>query len=236
MAVGRRRRGNGSAAPIPGSRLQSTSVGEPGTFSAGPADGGAPIHPEPCHARGVRTGWPGRESEQTMSGREPAAGSVPEIRLRRVYEPATAEDGRRILVERLWPRGLTKGKARVDAWLKDVAPSTELRRWYGHDPDKWSEFRRRYREELNAHPKVLAPLLDAVRSGPVTLVYAARDERHTSALVLRDVLDERLRSGVFDPDALVDEASAESFPASDAPAWAIGRAYPSPAESDTPTS
>lgn len=115
------------------------------------------------------------------------------VRLRRVYEPPAPEDGRRFLVERLWPRGMTKEKAQVDAWLKDVAPSPELRRWYGHAPAKWEEFQRRYRQELAAHPEALDPLLEAARSGPITLVYAARDERRNSASILKEVLDERLR-------------------------------------------
>jgi uncharacterized protein YeaO (DUF488 family) len=116
----------------------------------------------------------------------------PEIRLRRVYEPPADDHGTRILVERLWPRGLTKAAARVDLWLKDVAPSAELRRWFGHDPARWDEFQRRYRRELDAQPDVLIPLLTAARAGPVTLVYAARDERHNSASVLKDVLDAHL--------------------------------------------
>ena len=117
----------------------------------------------------------------------------PQIRLRRAYEPPTPADGRRILVDRLWPRGLTKKAVHLDAWLKVVAPSTELRRWFGHDPAKWTEFERRYRQQLAAHPAVLAPLLDAARAGPVTLVYGAKDELHNEAVVLKAVLDERLR-------------------------------------------
>ncbi|MEA2582716.1 MAG: hypothetical protein QOF33_801 [Thermomicrobiales bacterium] len=156
----------------------------------------------------------------------------PEIRLRRVYEPPAPDDGRRILVDRLWPRGLTKAAAHVDAWLKDAAPSTELRRWFGHDPIKWADFQRRYREELDTHPEALAPILDAARIGILTLVYAARDEQHNAAVVLKEVLDERLQAGGLGPDALVDETSEDSFPASDAPAWAIGRTHPSPPESD----
>jgi uncharacterized protein YeaO (DUF488 family) len=167
-----------------------------------------------------------------MTGAQPSERHVPEIRLRRVYEPPTADDGRRLLVERLWPRGLTKAAAHIDAWLKDVAPSSELRRWYGHDPEKWTEFQRRYREEIDTHPDVLAPILNALRSGPITFVYASREERHNSATVLKEVVDERLESGLLDLDALVDESSEESFPASDAPAWATGQKHPSPAESD----
>ncbi|OJW22000.1 MAG: hypothetical protein BGO49_14545 [Planctomycetales bacterium 71-10] len=113
------------------------------------------------------------------------------LRLKRAYEPAEPEDGVRILVDRLWPRGVSKADAAIDEWMKDVAPSAELRRWFGHDPGRWAEFQRRYRAELRAQ----APLLDRLRAlakaGTVTLVYAARDEEHNDAIVLRDVLAER---------------------------------------------
>ena len=113
------------------------------------------------------------------------------LRLKRAYEPAGPEDGVRILVDRLWPRGVSKADAAIDEWMKDVAPSAELRRWFGHDPGRWAEFQRRYRAELRAQ----APLLDRLRAlakaGTVTLVYAARDEEHNDAIVLRDVLAER---------------------------------------------
>jgi uncharacterized protein YeaO (DUF488 family) len=109
------------------------------------------------------------------------------IRIRRVYEPPAADDGRRVLVDRLWPRGLSKDKARVDEWLKEVAPSHELRRWFGHDPARWEEFRRRYREEL-AGGAAFARLQAMAREGPLTLVYAARDEAHNDAVVLAELL------------------------------------------------
>ena len=119
------------------------------------------------------------------------------IRLKRIYEPATREDGERYLVERLWPRGVTRGAARLTAWLKDVAPSPALRRWYGHDPKRWAEFRRRYVAELRAPEKrqLLRCLAEAARRGTVTLIFAARDLEHNSALVLRDCLK---RSGTSD--------------------------------------
>jgi uncharacterized protein YeaO (DUF488 family) len=117
---------------------------------------------------------------------------MPPVLVRRAYEPPTPQDGRRVLVDRLWPRGLTKAKVAIDAWAKDVAPSTELRRWFGHDPARWEEFTRRYRQELASRPEALQPLLDAAAEGPLTLVYAARDEEHNEAVVLREILTEHL--------------------------------------------
>lgn len=110
------------------------------------------------------------------------------VRLKRAYEPPARADGTRVLVDRLWPRGLSKDKARVDLWLRDVAPSTGLREWFGHDPGKWPEFRRRYRAEL-AGNTALAELRALCRAGTVTLLYAARDTEHNNARVL----EERLR-------------------------------------------
>lgn len=115
-----------------------------------------------------------------------------QVHLRRVYEPSTPEDGRRILVDRLWPRGVSKARAALDTWAKDVAPSSDLRRWFGHDPARWEEFKRRYRQELAGHAEALQPLLEAAAEGPLTLVYGARDEQHNEAVVLKAVLDERL--------------------------------------------
>ena len=106
------------------------------------------------------------------------------IRLKRAYEPAAPEDGFRVLVDRLWPRGVSKNEARIDLWLKEVAPSAELRKWFGHDPAKWDEFRTRYFRELDGQPEAVAQLRKLARAGPVTLVYAARDEEHSGALVL----------------------------------------------------
>jgi len=112
------------------------------------------------------------------------------FRLKRIYEPPSAEDGRRVLVERLWPRGLRKADAALDEWLRDIAPSPELRRWYGHDPEKWPEFRRRYREELMDKPELLARLQGYREEGPVTLLFAARDAERSSAVVLMEALEE----------------------------------------------
>lgn len=118
------------------------------------------------------------------------AGERRSVALKRAYDAAAPEDGTRVLVERLWPRGVSKEQARVDLWLREVAPSTELRRWYGHDPEKWEEFRRRYLAELDGEPQRagLARLREVARAGPVTLIIAARDVEHSNAVVLRDLL------------------------------------------------
>ena len=114
------------------------------------------------------------------------------ISLKRAYEPAEAGDGRRFLVERLWPRGVKKENFRIDDWLKEVAPSTELRKWFGHDPAKWKEFRRRYFAELNDREGTLQPLLQAARQGKVTLVYSSHDQEHNNAVVLKEYLERKL--------------------------------------------
>ena len=111
------------------------------------------------------------------------------IRLKRAYDDASAEDGTRILVERLWPRGVTKERAAIDAWIKEVAPSPELRRWFAHDRAKWDEFRNRYRDELERNGDGVAELRTHL-TGTVTFVFAARDETHNSAVVLREWLEE----------------------------------------------
>ena len=117
-------------------------------------------------------------------------------RLKRTYDPATRSDGQRILVERLWPRGMRKSDLQADAWLKEVAPSTELRRWFGHRPERWEEFRRRYRKELDAKPDAWMSILDRGQKGTVTLLYSAHDVLHNGALVLRDyLLDQQRRQG-----------------------------------------
>lgn len=114
-----------------------------------------------------------------------------DFRLKRAYEAPEASDGARFLVERLWPRGVPKERLQLTAWLKDVAPSPDLRRWYGHQIARWDEFQRRYCAELAANEAAWAPLLAAARQGPVTLVYAARDTQHNSACVLKQFLEER---------------------------------------------
>jgi uncharacterized protein YeaO (DUF488 family) len=113
---------------------------------------------------------------------------VSHLRLKRAYEPAVPDDGVRVLVDRLWPRGLSKQKASLDEWEKDIAPSTELRKWFGHDPARWTEFQRRYRTELGQKAESLKRIRDLAKSRTVTLVYGAHDEEHNDAVVLRDVL------------------------------------------------
>lgn len=115
------------------------------------------------------------------------------IRIRRVYEAPGADDGMRVLVDRIWPRGLKKEKAAIDRWMKEIAPSTALRQWYGHDPERFDAFRRRYRDELMENEAALAELVSLCRKGSVTLVFAARDEPRSNAAVLKDLLEERLR-------------------------------------------
>jgi uncharacterized protein YeaO (DUF488 family) len=113
------------------------------------------------------------------------------IRLKRAYDAPSDDDGTRILVERLWPRGVSKEAAAIDLWLKEVAPSTQLRKWYGHDPEKWEEFRKRYLAELDQKGDLLDELKQKFRSGPVAFVYAARDAEHNSAVVLKEYLEGR---------------------------------------------
>lgn len=119
-----------------------------------------------------------------MSTSIPAAN----IRLKRAYEPADAKDGTRVLVDRLWPRGVSKVDAALDQWMKEIAPSTDLRKWFGHDPDRWEEFCRRYSAELHHNTEPLSQLRSLARQGPVTLVYSAHDEVHNDAIVLRNVI------------------------------------------------
>jgi uncharacterized protein YeaO (DUF488 family) len=111
-----------------------------------------------------------------------------DVRLKRAYEPATVADGYRVLVDRLWPRGVSKQRARLDAWERDLAPSKELRQWFGHEPRRFAEFRRRYRDELRHQRPLLAELRRRARHEAVTLVYAAHDDEHNDAVVLADVL------------------------------------------------
>jgi uncharacterized protein YeaO (DUF488 family) len=111
------------------------------------------------------------------------------IQLKRIYEEPSKSDGKRILVDRLWPRGLTKEKAHVDLWLKDVAPSNDLRKWFSHDPAKWPEFKARYKAELKNNAAQLAVLKQAAARGTTTLLYGAKDTEHNEAVVLQEILD-----------------------------------------------
>jgi uncharacterized protein YeaO (DUF488 family) len=121
---------------------------------------------------------------------------VPErsrIVIKRAYDPPAATDGQRVLVDRLWPRGISKARIQIDSWVREVAPSTELRKWFNHDPARWSEFQRRYREELRAPERValLEDLAKRARQGTLTLLYGARDTEHNEAVVLREILEQR---------------------------------------------
>ena len=121
-----------------------------------------------------------------MSGAHGAG--APDVRLKRAYDPAEPGDGYRVLIDRLWPRGVSKERARLDEWARELAPSTELRTWFGHDPARFAEFRRRYLEELAARAEKLGELRGRARKGTVTLVYAAWDDRHNDAVVLAELL------------------------------------------------
>lgn len=110
------------------------------------------------------------------------------LTIKRVYAPAAADDGTRVLVDRLWPRGVSKVRAALDLWSKDVAPSTELRKWFGHDPARWQEFRTKYRDELKHNAAAVGTLHALAQTGPVTLLFGARDEVHNEAVVLREFL------------------------------------------------
>lgn len=110
------------------------------------------------------------------------------IRVKRIYDPPAPEDGRRVLVDRLWPRGVAREEARIDEWLKEIAPSDGLRKWFGHDPARWGEFRQRYLEELQGHRDILERLRAEAKKGSVSLLYAAKDAEHNNAVVLRKLL------------------------------------------------
>jgi uncharacterized protein YeaO (DUF488 family) len=120
----------------------------------------------------------------------PEVGVMSAITLSRIYDDEPHHRGQTFLVERLWPRGVRRDDLEMDGWLKDVAPSTGLRRWFDHDPTKWAEFQRRYRTELDTNPQAWAPLVEAARRGPITLLYSSRDREHNNAVVLRDYLRE----------------------------------------------
>jgi len=114
--------------------------------------------------------------------------AVDHIKLKRAYEPPASDDGTRILIDRLWPRGVKKADAAIDEWMKDIAPSTGLRKWFGHDPARWQEFRRRYQSEIRQHPDEFDRLRTLAQNGRITLVFSAHDEAHNDAVVLKDLL------------------------------------------------
>lgn len=114
------------------------------------------------------------------------------IKLKRVYEQPGKSDGKRVLVDRVWPRGISKDKAALDEWVKDVAPSTELRKWFGHSAERWQQFRERYEAEIAGNEEAFGRLVELCRKGDVTLVYSARDEAHNNAVVLKEVLKREL--------------------------------------------
>jgi uncharacterized protein YeaO (DUF488 family) len=115
------------------------------------------------------------------------------LQIKRIYEEADSKDGVRILVDRLWPRGISKERAHVDRWVKELAPSDELRRWFGHDPELWQEFRSRYGKELEGQGELLQEIAAAAAKGPVTLLYAAKDEEHNNAVALKELIGKRAR-------------------------------------------
>ena len=114
------------------------------------------------------------------------------LKTKRVYEPAEASDGIRFLVDRLWPRGIKKEALKMKTWLKDVAPSPDLRKWFAHDPARWQEFQRRYTAELKSNADAWSPILEAAKQGDVTLLYSARDTEHNSALLLKEFLEKQM--------------------------------------------
>jgi len=116
------------------------------------------------------------------------------IRLKRAYDPPEAGEGSRFLVDQLWPRGIKKEALKLDAWIKDAAPSSELRRWFNHEPAKWQEFQKRYAQELDSKPEAWKPLLQAAMQGDIILIYSARDEEHNNAVVLKNYLEAQMKA------------------------------------------
>ncbi|MDA8098891.1 MAG: DUF488 domain-containing protein [Nitrospiraceae bacterium] len=116
------------------------------------------------------------------------------IRIKRVYDPPSPDDGMRILIDRLWPRGLSKAAAHIDAWIRDAAPSTELRMWFHHDPARWPEFRKRFTAELREHEEAVEAIVEAARKGTVTFVYSSKEEEHNNAAALKEFIEARMHA------------------------------------------
>ncbi len=116
------------------------------------------------------------------------------VKIKRVYDPPAPLDGKRILIDRLWPRGLRKEGARIDAWMKEIAPSTELRKWFNHDPEKWNEFRKRFFAELDAGQESVDSIIAAARKGTVTLLFGSKEMRYNNAVALKQYLDSRMKA------------------------------------------
>lgn len=113
------------------------------------------------------------------------------IKIKRIYDPASPKDGKRILIDRLWPRGIKKDDAKIDEWLKDIAPSNELRQWFSHDPSKWEEFKRRYKKELKNKSEMLEMIREKAKISTITLLFAAKDIEHNNAVVLKEILEKK---------------------------------------------
>ena len=146
-------------------------------------------HIVPIQKQGIAPPAHGRPREESQGKRAMSRKIAAErVRLKRAYEPPASEDGTRILIDRLWPRGVKKANAAIDEWMKEIAPSTKLRKWFGHDPERWPEFRHRYRLEIQEHPAEFRRLRELARKRPVTLVYSAHDVAHNDAVVLKDLL------------------------------------------------
>lgn len=142
---------------------------------------------------GVRVTYPGDFAAMNQNTAVAETGRrVPMIQLKRVYDKASSADGKRFLIERLWPRGIKKSALRTDAWLKELGPSTLLRKWFGHDPKKWNEFRHRYFKELEKHPEIWAEILQAARREKVTLIYSSHDTEHNNAVALKEFLEKKM--------------------------------------------
>jgi len=145
----------------------------------------------PAFAGDTIDALPPLQSGRNTHGRR-EIGMSSKIMTRRVYEPPSPEDGTRVLVDRIWPRGLSKERASIDLWLKEIAPSTALRKWYGHEPERWPEFRKRYQAELAGHEAELKELIGFARKGALTLLYAAHDGERSNAEVLKEYLARRV--------------------------------------------